>query len=255
MTHYYYSDVINSKLCRDTLIDEIIIRPNHQADNNDETESPAPNLTVYDSIESAKWNDLLKPESPIIRFWYQDGNTELDPEKAQVTYHFNLDRELEELILLSDFDPSVTNEIFSFAKLVVNDVETSTYQFVEKPMPDLIVSLDPPVPNVLRFLRVPGHRKKGELAIGFVYENSEDAEDKNYWWSANALKIASDFFDPREIGLFQGANPSLTEGWRSSYVSIMGKDNYGFDKVEERAIERAISQYGKKSAVQARPSN
>jgi hypothetical protein len=87
--------------------------------------------------------------------------------------------------------------------------------------------------------------KAGEThRITLSYETEEGAKyAERFSYSAHALALVSNVFDPSKPGFFRGAGPSLTNVWRSSYSSAMMDHQYPFDAVEKDAISRGILRY------------
>lgn len=247
-SYYYFSDdEIYESACEDPVVEELVIATESDSGGNGlfpEDGKIAPNLTLNVGGD-AKWADLLTTSNrDPVYMTYAQKMGKYDATKNSVTMTMKFTEQFQELIFLGGTDPDSNMYLSQFSRLSIGGVEVPKDKIsIEEKV--ALESTDPLKPLTYRFMKIDLPVPVGvdtEVKFEFAEDFSPDWVD--YTRSdANSYKFVSTVFEPSEIGLFQGANPSLDQVFRSSYSSNMMTVGLPHDVVEERAMYWAIRSY------------
>jgi len=247
--HYFSDDAILSSPAQRTACvdpDEEVVGSNGPDlggnGMHDKDYALAPDLTL-NTGSAAKWYDLLTTLNiaPVYMAYATQMPTIDATNTVTFTAHFSSN--FSKMIFLPATDPGTNNALVAFTKLTINgvaipadkihlDERTALQSTPEAPASFKFLTIDTPVPV------------DGEALVTITYPIEYNHDAMQFLvGDAGSFKFVSYVFDPTDIGLFQGANPSLDKVFRSSYANMMMTVGLPYDRVQERAMFNAIRGY------------
>lgn len=237
-TYFYFTDDSIVDTCENKQLGNIVIKKHtggpsvnifSEIENN-----LSPNLTLFGDLEKARWTSILTKDSPVVSFDYPVSQAVMDRNERSLTFSYKRQVPTNEIILLPA--PAITEALLAAKTFEINgkqfnpsENEISTY---------IVNSVK------YRFFKFFDSSANSTTQIKIVFHDAVTCENiYNRSFDAHMLILPSQIFNPNDLGLFQGAKPSLEKTWRSSFTSIMREYAENYNTVEAMAIANIIKLY------------
>ncbi len=210
---------------------------------SEDEEKLAPNLSLYSTPETVRWSEFMTPESPVVFFDYP--KTRLQEEQGMMqntlsgVYKTQKTGRKELLFLMGGQYGVRGNNAVSqmLLGLKINGHEYSTSE--------LLVRQDPGSGFI--FFAVADEdvaaeaELKGESHVEFYMQAGRSLGN----WSADSQLITMPHvvFNPSDVGIFQGANPSLSKVFRSTYSGVMMNSAKAYNPVLVNEFVKYVQPY------------
>jgi hypothetical protein len=242
----YFSDSEAQKNCPDRRIRDYAVhgdrnwgRNRMHSDNN----ALAPNLNLHPSEGAVKWQKYLGPQSPVVYFDYPLRSPVIDRATQTLSASFRLQSDREHAYLLFAAAPRMSS---LFAKAVQS--VSVDFEGREVELPFTLVHRGNEH-MMLSFIALDQANLKSSSASELTVKLRIQADEivmhgiSSQRTNRNMLVFVSEVFEPLEMGLFQGATPSLSEVFRPNFCSYMFTHECPITEYQIKTTTAILEQY------------
>ena len=193
----------------------------------------APNVTLFDDFQKAKWSHWLTESSPIVYFDYPLSKPMWIAESRSLSLTYIARKSRDEFLLTMGTSPEINRLIKNIKSVSINGIK---YNFqIEKP-------------GEAYFLRIKEFAIKENARINVTIKFKHDSElrhIKNDHLSRHIVSLPNRTFQATEdeVGLFQGTAVDMVKTFRPSFNSIMSSYGGHFNPVQLEAYRKQIESY------------
>jgi len=245
--YYYFSDQVTfGEACPDIVHEEFVVSlestPGGNSYSSDDSKI-APNLTNFVDTH-AKWAQLLTVNVAPVYMAYPKKTPEVI-NKTQVKFTTRFTPDFQKIVFSPSIYPGANQALLGFQTISIDGVNITPDKITIETKPAKTYGGSGPVEAEDLTFMVIDAPIVTDRDVEVVIQYGEQYKDWVPWVVSDSasFKFVSYVFEPTEIGLFQGANPSLNRVFRSSYTSMMMISGLPFDIVEEQAMRNAIQQF------------
>jgi hypothetical protein len=248
--YYYFSERKPSSYmggdCEDSLYRDYAYNIHKESQNEDELQPNekllARNLTLNNTVATARWSHLLHKDSPVVYFDFAKTRLTLDRKTKSIKGNFSAQMDKDSLLFIFGFD-----NLNKFITPLVKSIKINQESFVLGN--GMLIDTVGEGNDAYSFINLASLKvKKGEvIEVELKFETDEKTLEyiERNLDDMNFLTMPSRTFKPNELGLYQGAKSDIKNVFRATYCSYMGSNECPVNKAQEEGLAFFIDNYSR----------